>query len=199
MEGEIRERVIKGRSVVGLLAGVMKGRNVSMGVKRGLMNSILLPTLTYGSENWTWNGEQQSRVSAVEMSYLTGLCGVSRWDGPSNERCGMRRHGSGEGCDVVEWVKRSTLRWSVLIQRMGNEEFVKKVYLSNVESTNRRGRPLGRWKDRVREYVSEKGVRGNGLEWVRRECMDRERWRSVCRGHPLWEHFRRKRGIGAID
>ncbi len=45
MEGEIRERVMKGRSVVGSLAGVMKGRNVSVDVKRGLRNSILLPTL----------------------------------------------------------------------------------------------------------------------------------------------------------
>ncbi len=66
------------RSVVGSLAGVMKGRNVSMDVKRGLRNSILLPTLTYGSENWTWNEAQQWRVCAVEMSYLKGACGVSR-------------------------------------------------------------------------------------------------------------------------
>ncbi len=43
--------MMKGRSVVGSLAGVMKGRNVSMGMKRGLRNSILLPTPTYGSEN----------------------------------------------------------------------------------------------------------------------------------------------------
>ncbi len=50
---------------------------------------------------------------------------------------------------------------------------------------NRKGRPLGRWEDRVKEYVGERGVRGNGLEWARRECMDRERWRSVCDGHPL--------------
>ncbi len=85
MEGETRERVMKGRSVVGSLAGVMKGNNVSMDVKRGLRNSILLPTVTYGSENWTWNGAQQSRVCAVEMSYLREACGVSRWDGLSNE------------------------------------------------------------------------------------------------------------------
>ncbi len=51
MEGEIRARVMKGRSVVGSLAGVMKGRNVSMEVKRGLRNSILLPTLNI------WTGE----------------------------------------------------------------------------------------------------------------------------------------------
>ncbi len=119
---------MKGRSVMGSLAGVMKGRNVSMEVKRGLINSILLPTLTYGSENWTWNGAQQSKVRDVEMSYLRGACGVSRWDGLSNEsvneRCGMRGRGSGVGCGVVEWVKRSILRWFGHIERMGNEEFV---------------------------------------------------------------------------
>ncbi len=69
------------------------------------------------------------------------------------------------------------------IERRENEEFVKKAYLSSVEGTNRSGRPLGSWEDGVKEYVPERGVRGNGLEWARRECMDRERWRSVCSGH----------------
>ncbi len=100
---------------------------------------------------------------------------------------------------MVEWVKRSTLRWFGHIERMGNEEFVKKVYLSSVEGTNRRGRLLVRLKDRVKEYVSEWGVRGNRLEWARRECMDRERWRSVCRGHPLEGCSRSERGVRAID
>ncbi len=78
MEGQKRERMMKGRSVVVLLAGVMKGRNVSMDVKRSLRNSILLTTQTYGSEDWTWNGVQQSSVCAVEVSYLRGVCGVNR-------------------------------------------------------------------------------------------------------------------------
>ncbi len=85
MDGQMRERVMKGKSVVGLLAEVTKGRNVSMDVKRGLRNSILLLTLTYGSENWTWNGAQQSTKHVAEMSYLRGVCGMSRWDGLSNE------------------------------------------------------------------------------------------------------------------
>ncbi len=76
----------------------------------------------------------------------------------------MRGRGSGVECGVVEWVKRSTLRWFGHIERMGSEEFVKKVYLSSVEGTNRSGMPLGRWEDRVREYVSERGVRGNALD-----------------------------------
>ncbi len=74
---------------------------------------------------------------------------------------------------------------------MENEKFVKKVYLSCVEGPNRRGRPLGRSEDRVKEYMSEMGVRENGLEWAGRECMDKKRWRYVCGGHPLGDAFGR--------
>ncbi len=59
-----------------------------------------------------------------------------------------------------EWVKRFGH-----VERMENEEFVKKVYLSSVEGSSRRGRPLGRWEGRVKEYLSERGVRGNGLKF----------------------------------
>ncbi len=69
----------------------------------------------------------------------------------------MSWRGSGVRCGVVEWVKRSTLRWFGHIERMGHEEFVKRVYLSSVEGTIRRGRPLGRWEDKVKEYVSVSG------------------------------------------
>ncbi len=101
--------------VIESLGRVMKGRTVSMEVKRGSRNSILLPTLTYGSETWTLNRAQQSRVHAVEMSYLRGTYGVTRWEGESNEsvyeRYGMVACASGVKCGMVEWVKRNTLRW----------------------------------------------------------------------------------------
>ncbi len=48
---------------------------------------------------------------------------------------------------MVEWVKKSTLRWFGHIERTENEESVKKVYQRSVEGPNRRGRPLGRWED----------------------------------------------------
>ncbi len=82
---------------------------------------------------------------------------------------------------------------------MGNEDFVKKMYLSSVQGTDRRGRPLVSWEDRVREYVNERGVRGNALDWARKECMNRERWRSIFCSHPLEGCSRRERGVRAID
>ncbi len=69
------------------------------------------------------------------------------------EKCGMRGCGSGVGCGGMGKKVHPEMVWS--IERMGNEEFVKRVYLSNVEGTNRRGRPLGRWEDKVMEYLCE--------------------------------------------
>ncbi len=43
------------------------------------------------------------------------------------------------------------MRWFGYIDRMENEEFVKKVVLSSVEGPSRKGRSLGRWEDRVKE------------------------------------------------
>ena len=86
---------------------------MSMEVKSGLRNSIPLPTLMYGSETWIWNRAQQSRVCAVEISYLRGVYGLTRWEGESNEsvyeKCDMGPCANGVKCGVVEWVKRSTL------------------------------------------------------------------------------------------
>ncbi len=43
---------------------------------------------------------------------------------------------------------------------------------------NSRGRLLGRWKDRVKEYMCERGTgRRGGFEQARRECLDREKGR----------------------
>ncbi len=68
-------------------------------------------------------------------------------------------------CGVVERVKRNT------VERMGSEEFVKKVSKSQLEGPNRRERPLERWKDRVEEYLGERGISGKGvLKEARREC-----------------------------
>ncbi len=53
-------------------------------------------------------------------------------------------------------------------------------------------------EDRVKEYVSDRGVRGIRLEWARMECIDRERWSSVSRGHPLGRCFWEERGVRAI-
>ncbi len=100
----------------------------------------------------------------------------------------------------MDIVKRNTLKWFSYVERIGSEEFVNKVYESELRGPNRRGRPLERWKDRV-ESTWERGIfNGTGiLEQARRECWDRERWRLFCCGQPLGGCSWRERGIRAKD
>ena len=53
-----RERGVEGKCGIESLAEVMRGRNVSMEVKRSLWNSILQLTLT-----WTWNRAHHGKKS----------------------------------------------------------------------------------------------------------------------------------------
>ncbi len=82
----------------------------------------------------------------------------------------MGSHANGVNGGVVEWVKGNTLRWFGHIERMGSEEFVKNVHVSGGVGPSSRGRPPGRWRDRVKEYMCERcyqrGRTGSSQEGV---------------------------------
>ncbi len=59
-------------------------------------------------------------------------------------------------------MKRNTERWFGHIERMESEEFVKKVYVSMGPYSG--GRPLGRWRDRVKERCCWRGRAGPSQE-----------------------------------
>ncbi len=79
---------------------------------------------------------------------------------------------------VFMWKKRFVFREHAELLSCVNETqrettnegtwVVQSVYVTGVEGCSRRVRPLVRWEDRVKEYVSERGVRGHGLYRV---CM----------------------------
>ncbi len=57
---------------------------------------------------------------------------------------------------VVEWVKRSTLRWYGHVMRMNECAFTKRVYESTIEGRGVRGRPAVKWINRVEECWRER-------------------------------------------
>ncbi len=63
-------------------------------------------------------------------------------------------------------MKRNTLQQFGHIESMRNEEFVKKVYMSESVDPISIGRLLGRWKDRVKEYVCERSATRTSKEGV---------------------------------
>ncbi len=68
---------------------------------------------------------------------------------------------------------------------------MKKVYVSQSVRPNSRGRPLGRWKNRVKEYYmcERSATREGGIHQARRECLDKEEWRLFWPNHLFGGHF----------
>ncbi len=66
MGGEIRERALQGRKVVGSLGHMTRERTVSKEVKKVLRDSIIILPVTCASVTWTWNKCQRSKIQAVE-------------------------------------------------------------------------------------------------------------------------------------
>ncbi len=102
------------------------------------------------------------------------------------ERFGMSHVDMGKKCGVVEEVKRQTFKWFDHMERMEEGKMTRRVYMSEIEGGNVRGRHPVKWRDRVQEYVRERGEGSlRNLEQARREYQDRERWKLFCHGHPL--------------
>ncbi len=49
-----------------------------------------------------------------------------------------------------------------ILRGWGSAGFVKAVCMSESVDPNSRGRPLGRWRDRVKEYMCERGAARGG-------------------------------------
>ncbi|GBP38186.1 hypothetical protein EVAR_18065_1 [Eumeta japonica] len=73
----------------------------------------------YGGESRIWQKKNESRLNAVEMRSLSGMCGVSRKDRCRNsdvrERCGLKD-------DVETRVERGMLRWFDHLERMNEND-----------------------------------------------------------------------------
>ncbi len=69
---------------------------------------------------------------------------------------------------------------------------MKKVYVNESVRPNNGGRLLGRWRDRVKEYMCEGSVTRWGLlDEIMRKGLDKGRWKIFCSGHPSppWRTF----------
>ncbi len=63
----------------------------------------------------------------------------------------------------------------------------RRVYVSKTEGGTVRGRPPVKWRNRVQEYVRERGEASlRNLEQARRECQDRD-GSSSAMAIPWWE------------
>lgn len=189
IDSEIDRRVNAGRKIVGSMAGLAKSEALSNKAKLAVYNSVLLPTLLYGSESWVCQAKHKSKLNAVGMSFLRNMCGKTRMDRVENtwvmNECGVKEK-------ITDKYERSTLRWFGHVVRMGEERIAKQVFKGRVEGKRDRGRPKKVWLDGIEDCLKSKNVKStrNKRSCVRQRmnvaeasevCKDRRMWKSIVK------------------
>jgi len=172
---EFGHRLKEGNRALGGVREVWNRGGMSLGMKRRVFESIVVPKVLYGSETWCLNAKEKNDLEVFEMKGLRSMCGLTIRDRVRNERirerCGWER-------DLVSRCEQNVLKWYGHVMRGGEDSLAGRVIVGSVEGNRGRGRPKRRWMDGVREALERRGITGEGRELV----GDRNEWRGVVYG-----------------
>jgi hypothetical protein len=147
----------------------MKDRDVKKATKIKIAETIIFPTVTYGSESWTVRKTERKKIDVFELWTCRRILRV-----PWTER---RTNFS-----VLEEVKpkrlldatilRLKLRYFGHVMR-AKGSLERDIMLGQVAGYRRQGKPRMRWLDSMKEAT---GLR---LEVLKERVQDRKKWRML--------------------
>lgn len=101
------------------------------------------PILLYGSETWTVNTTEQSRIQASEMKFLRAVKKCTRMDRLTNDsiRDDLKIY------NINHKITEYQNKWKNHVERMGDDRLPKKLMNYRPRGRRDRGRPMLRWID----------------------------------------------------
>ena len=81
---DIKRRTGLASAVTGQLNKIWRSKNVTVGTKAKLFETLVIPVFLYGSECWCLRQEDERRILAAEMSWIRRILGVSRMERKRN-------------------------------------------------------------------------------------------------------------------
>src|SRR5215469_4432105 len=129
-EKEILHRVKKGSSALGGVKEVWKKGGMTMGMKRRIYESVVIPKVMYESKVWGLKAKEKYSLEFFEMKGLRSMCGILLRGRIRNERirerCGWDR-------SLISRYEQSILKWYGHVMRMNEDRLMKKVLNDVVE------------------------------------------------------------------
>ena len=99
---------------------LLNDMKMSICLKRKIMNGVILPAMTYGSESWsltTLTNKQRDRIAVAQGNIERLIFGVTRKDKKQNEWIREET----EVYDIVENIDAMKWSWTGLPRRMKND------------------------------------------------------------------------------
>jgi hypothetical protein len=168
---EINRRLSIGRMAITKLEKIMKDRVVTKATKIKIAETIIFPTVTYGSESWTVRKKERTKIDAFELWTWRRILRVPWTEWRTNisvlEEVKPKR-------SLEATILRLKLRYFGHVMRLkGSLE--RDIMLGQVAGYRRPGKPRMHWLDSIKEAT---GLR---LEALKETVQDRKKWRILVK------------------
>lgn len=135
--------------------------------KRKLMDSVILPVLTYGAQTWTLTCADERRLQAEQKAMERRILKISLLQHETNESI----RNITKIKDVLEKARELKWDWAGHVQRMPDDRWTKSIENWNPKDGKRnRGHQLKRWRDDIKQV---------GLGRWRTKAEDRKLWKNL--------------------
>ena len=145
-------------------------RMFSLCTRGHVFEACVRSVVLYGSETWPVKEEDLARLERNDMRMVRWMCNVTLKDRKSSEelrdRLGL--------VAIRDCVQRGRLRWFGYVERMNDDNWVKKSREIAVEGRRGRGRPCKTWKEVVQADLRAKGIEHN-------LAQDRVKWKRAIK------------------
>ena len=174
LDREITSRIAKASRAFGRLnARVWLNRALSVETKVSVYRAVVLTALLYGCETWTTYRRHVRMLESFHQKCLRAILNI-RWQDRVTNTAVLQKSGL---FSVDSMLCSTQLRWSGHVSRMKDDRLPKQIFYSELtHGSRRRGRPLLRYKDTLKERLSDCDIPRDS--WENLAC-DRPSWRTL--------------------
>lgn len=165
---EVKRRLVLGRVAMGGMERIWKGKDISIKIKKRLIQALIHPVAMYGCETWTLKSEEKRRIQAFENWCWRRMLRISWKEKKTNESIQKRLEITTFLLDKM--AKQKLTYFGHVMRAMGMEKI---VMLGVMEGKRGKGRPKKRWLDDIKEWTDME------MDQLRYAVRDRGRWRNV--------------------
>lgn len=169
-EFEIRRRIEIARSAMIKLAKIWKDRNITRNTKISLVNALVFPVFSYGSETWVIRSNDRKRIDAFEMWTWRRMLRIP-WT--------ARRTNVSVLNEIRPAQRLSSMTYGRILKFFGHvsrhDNMEKLVVQGRPEGTRKRGRSPTRWTDLISKLTE------TSVAVAARQANDRKTWKTTVR------------------
>ena len=167
---EIKRRLAMARSSTISLTSIWKDRGISRKTKIRIMNALVFPIATYGSETWALGAADRKKINAFEMWCWRRMLRISWREHKTNEFVNNQIGSRITLCQKIDKIK---LQYFGHIARREGDNLEKIITQGHVEGKRKRGRQKTRWSDGIKE------ITGLNVCTASRYAQDRVGWNVI--------------------